>query len=34
MEIITAMMWGGFVVLCGAVSLYKYNKEYPPKKNK
>ncbi len=34
MEIITAIMWGGFIVVCGAVGLARYNKEYPPKKNK
>ena len=34
MEIITAAMWGGWIVLCGVIALAKYNKEYPPKKNK
>lgn len=34
MEILMAVFWGGSVVLCGALSLHQFNKEYPPKKNK
>ena len=32
MEILMAAFWGGSVIICGALALHRYNKEYPPKK--